>query len=380
MKHVKIVCTVSIAIAFSLLSLLPPSALAQDDRLRALAETLTSKAPETKEWKDAAAAVKQLSTTDQGRVGQLMNQRVIAQATTAVNFALTLHKLGATAGKNPIGKALGDAVKQAFGALGDILKDPMTKGGKDALRAELVQIGLSITDAVLVVDQVERRIIEDRRNAKPKPPQGKSSGRSVTFDADTNTLTFADDFIVGIEGQGADPSDPVIGSLVDLPTFVFDGPTPEGLVAFAAEGDGAFSIRAGPDIFLHGVMPFLTFEGNEFLGVATDLVLSGVDAGSLFFGDLPTLGSAYVGALDRALSEPAFTDFLLFTYTPDFDFFRLTEGFTVSAAASGTNSIGPGTVAEPATLALLAVAFAVWRGLGLLRSSRAGHLGRSERA
>ena len=162
---------------------------------------------------------------------------------------------------------------------------------------------------------------------------------------------------------------------MQLPTFEFDGTTPEGVLAFTGLGDETFRIQNSSGLFLRGLLPYLTFKDNAFLGVVIELELAGVSPESPFFGGLPALGSAYVDELDLVLTEGLLSDFFVFRYVPECDFATSTGGFSESASCAGLNFFGPATaVSQATTVCLLLAGVAALMLVRLARDRLAGRL------
>jgi len=199
-----------------------------------------------------------------------------------------------------------------------------------------------------------------------------SGGDSVIFNSVTSSLSFANDLI----SLSISSDDPIIGSAVDLPTFLLDmGTLGSVAISFTRSNDALFTLRNGSDIYMKAQVDSLSYDpaGNAFIGRLFGLSLGGVAPGSPFFdSSLSDIDSPFLQALDSVLDpgSPQFDPLaaMFIQYQPDIDFFAATEGFTASADSPITNFVYKGTAPEPPSLLLVAMVIAA---LGLRRGAHA---------
>jgi len=178
-----------------------------------------------------------------------------------------------------------------------------------------------------------------------KKNEGKSRGDSVSFDAGTQTLTFADDIMTATGFSG----DPVLGASVNVPDSKLVGPMLDGSFLFSTDSAAAtLTIGSGAQVFLQAQLPVLSYfpDRNLFIGDLQDPVFT-------------SFGSPWIAAMADIFdpNSPSYDpdSVLWFSYSPDQDMLALTGSFTGSATSGGSNGIFA-DAPEPATLALVALA------------------------
>ena len=202
----------------------------------------------------------------------------------------------------------------------------------------------------------KRKRMNRPNNNKKKTNDAASRGNSVSFDTTAQILVFEGDFIVDTGFAG----DPLVGAEVVMPLFELAEMTSDEVV-FDRLFDETVAFEGGPNRFLAGKIATLTYliSENLFYGTLIDPVVAGADLTSpLFDPGLAPIFSPYLQDLDRVLNpnspdhDPASE--LYVTFEPDFDFFDLTDGYSMPALSPVSNFIFAGQeVPEPTTLALL---------------------------
>lgn len=222
-----------------------------------------------------------------------------------------------------------------------------------------------------LVGQLEERIKREQREARRKKrEEAESRGESVHFDAATGALTFAGDVIVDVS-TASGVTDPIVGSLVAMPTFIFDFINPEGDFVFEATGTSpTMELREGDDVFIRGIIPPIVFSNGLFETAVLDPVLAGAPAGSPFDGGLPPLGSAFVDSALTSLEDVPFSSFIMINFVPELDFLAQTDSFNRSESSAVTNSliVADLRIPEPAPAVMLLSAV----GVLMLSRRRAG--------
>ncbi len=345
----------------------PGLPLARADETDEMVKTLVTKSPDTKEWRDTAAKVKKMPEDERKMFadqwekgyGKYLSDIETRGKTTAALGAMTdivdINILNALTGINEnIHKGIVDIVNKLHDPLTGQGKGRLYKRVKEMIEEELKRQGYDDVAADKeahniskeIVEELEKKAKENREKGKDKKEKGNSKGRSVYFDVFTKKLSFSDDFITSVKlpGVGSTTDDPIVGGLVKWPDFTFDRLDEEGDYIFATMDDKSFEILKGSDIFLRGKIHYLTFSDNNFIGMITDLGLSGVAPDSLFYDNLPSLGSTYINEINTSLTEVPLRDFFKITYPPDMDFANLTNNFSESGSSAGTNGIGSTTL------------------------------------
>lgn len=169
-----------------------------------------------------------------------------------------------------------------------------------------------------------------------------SGGRSVSYNASLEKLTFANDVMTDTGFAG----DPVVGANVNVPDLMLVGALGDGNFIFDAGANALFTIEDGVNLFLQAQLPFLTYlvADNLFFGELTDFSFS-------------SLGSPWIAAM-ADLFNPASANFdpnrkLWFEYMPQDNMLSLTQFFTQNGASGGTNGIfAANAIPEPSTLTL----------------------------
>lgn len=352
-------------------------ARAEENEVEKVAEALVSNEPSSEAWKKASETLKKMSEEDQGKVGQSMVQKTTADAEKQVKWLTTLNTLGATAGKDAVGKSLGKVVSKMFGGLAKLVRDPTLGGGEEKLAEELIKGGLDVEEAYEVAGKV-RTAVQAKRNAaeaQKKAPKAQGGGNSVEFSGlPGHGLSFAGDLFSSVSIPPGPPTtdDAIVGAQLVLPSFALSS-YEDGAYVFTPVGSDAMSIRAGATALLTGTVPLLSFRDNQFFMILMDLALADAALDSFFHDDLlaPT-ASNYAAAVDTVMMGKPYGSVFTISITPTADFLALTQNWTQSgrsAVAMEAGPVGYG-VAEPPSLALVLTAAmlmfgAASRGRGL---------------
>ncbi len=327
-------------------------ARAEGDEIDKVAEALVSQEPSSEAWKKASEALKKMSGENQGKVGQAMVQKTTADAEKQVKWLTTLNSLGASAGKDPIGKSLGKVVSKMFGGLAKLVRDPTLGGGEEKLAEELIKGGLDADEAYEVAGQV-RTAVQAKRNeaeSRKKAPQANGGGKSVSFSgAADRLLTFSGDVVTSVTIPPAAPTsaDAIVGAALVLPTFVLSSEE-GGEFVFTAVGDE--TMRIGDDVhpFVTGTVPLVTFRNNRFFIIVMDLALADAGADSFFHDDLlAPQGSDYGVAADAAMMGLPYGKAFAISFAPTTDFFAATGGWTQARESDVLMEAGPVGYAIP---------------------------------
>lgn len=345
---------------------------AEDDETQKVAEALVSEEPSSDAWKKASEKLRKMSDEDQGKVGQAMVQKTTADAEKQVKWLTTLNSLGASAGKDPIGKSMGKVVSKMFSGLAKLVRDPTLGGGQEKLAEELIKGGLDADDAYEVAGKV-RDAVQAKRNAaasQQKAPKASGGGNSVSFSGLlARELSFSGDLItsVTIPPRPASVLDAIVGAQLVLPTFAlssFEG----GEYVFTAIGDDAMRIGDGASPFLTGTVPLVTFRDNQFFMIVMDLALADAAPDSFFHDDLlRSQGSDYVVEVDAAMMGKPYGNAFAISITPTTDFLADTGNWTQARESAVRIEAGPVgyTVSEPPLLVLVVGALLLAVGTSL---------------
>jgi len=185
-------------------------------------------------------------------------------------------------------------------------------------------------------------------------------GKSVHFDALTQTLSITGSSIVGLPT----PGDPLLGAKVSYPNFLLTGYNPaSGVYIFVNQDPSVdFTIANGTTTFETSTLSSLDYNvsTNTFYGVLTN---SSFDAaGSPFISDISS-------ALD--FNGPAYEPLALndVEITPDINLLDLTHGFETTGDSGATDlHYVEDPVPEPSSLWLIAIGII---GVAALRQKRA---------
>ena len=165
------------ALSLLVFSIMPPPACAVDEEtINQLANTLVTQPPDSKEFKDAAAQLKGLTTADQAKVAQAIVSVILKDADKAVGWLMALHTVEATAGRTPYHLILGPIFEAFWKNLVDVLQDPTTSGGKNLLIKQLLALEFDNDTAIKIVAAVEQRVFDERERARQEKNQGDRRG------------------------------------------------------------------------------------------------------------------------------------------------------------------------------------------------------------
>lgn len=102
-----------------------------------LAETLTTATRGSEAFNQAVETLRGLPADDQTAVAEAIVEAITGDAQRMVNFLSLLNMLN----RNPVGKRLSGPLRDAFASLLEVLRDPLTKGGKDTVREAVQRSG-----------------------------------------------------------------------------------------------------------------------------------------------------------------------------------------------------------------------------------------------
>jgi len=209
---------------------------------------------------------------------------------------------------------------------------------------------------------------EAQRPGAPKDGKAANSKvdpkRSLDFDAASGTLSIHDDTVVGAPTA----SDSIVGALLNFPDFHFAGTDLDGTLAmFWAIGDTPMLMTGPAGLLERSAIPLLFYDiaNNQFFARLIDNAFAGMTLDSSFYSpDMAASASPFLdylaGGLDPA--SPGYDPFagLFMTMVPDTDYFAMTAGFSVNGHSGATDGHFLSAVPEPSTLALLAMAMAMF--------------------
>ncbi len=264
-------------------------------------------------------------------------QDIPSLSTTVI---LNLYQTVLSAGPNPIFDAYGarvsEALQTALGNLFRVLQNPNTVGGIGQLINVLVDLGIPAPEAREIGEKVFTSLPRIREQQRRSSNAQSRSDDSLTFDAASQSLSFDEDLIVGIEllDGSIDLNDTVIGAEVLIPELFLEDVGDNGVFRFVNLSGDPLSIVGASGEFLTADLEFMLWDGTELIGFGTEVIFSdGVG--------LPDLGSDYIASMVSALDDvEGFDDHLLLTILPDIDLDTLTSGFTISGTTAFSNSLG----------------------------------------
>lgn len=174
------------------------------------------------------------------------------------------------------------------------------------------------------------------------------SDDSIQFDAATKSLSFTEDFVIGIVGGPS--GDPLIGAGVRLPRFVLQGTTSWGDPLFAAQDNQEMSLSTDLTTHLMGRLPYLIYTDNTFHGVNSLTTLMQTD-------------SAWIER-QRLVAESGEPFLIGIHLIPDENFQVLTTNFTLDGETSFSNFVfQTQVVSEPSSLHMVVLGLACLLGL-----------------
>ena len=202
--------------------------------------------------------------------------------------------------------------------------------------------------------------------AKPKEKKGATSskpevkvsrttvGSEMSYDPTTDTLSLGLHTVTNT----LDPFDPILGGELTFDSYDFTGLTSAGdLAIFWSLGGGLLNVGQGGELFERAELPVLYYSVAQdlFFGGLFGTRFAGMLESSPFYDPaLAEIGSPYFDTIAGFLDpvSPNFDPlaFHYMTFTPDTNFFDLTDGF---AQAGQTVATGQQFAAVPEPVSLL---------------------------